>query len=148
MIISHCTFVFLHFLSWLLLLSRWSMVSWKSASSWRKGMSRLLNYFSYSETTRICFFYSFSHICKIFKEMRRKTDTYWKLQGSRREPVRILCCQFFEKWNGRSVHCHRALQKTDCWESETDWNELWAHKFTLRAWKPIVTTSLTIHEDD
>ena len=88
-----------------------------------------------------------SHITT-FEEMRRKTDTYWKLQGSTREPVRILCCQFFEKWNGRSVHCHRALQKTDCWESETDWNELWAHKFTLRAWKPIVTTSLAIHEDD
>ena len=31
---------------------------------------------------------------------------------------------------------------------ETDWDQLWPHKFILRAWKPIVATSLAIHNDD
>ena len=81
MIISYCTFVFLHFLSWLLLLSRWSMVSWKSASSWRKGMSRLLNYFCYSETTRICFFTPFLTFAQFSKKWGGKQTLRGDFKG-------------------------------------------------------------------
>ena len=147
MIISYCTCNF--YISYLLCYC-WAVDPWFPGRARLVGERGCHDCWTISVTQRRpgYAFYSFSHICTTFEEMRRKTDAEGRLQGSTREPVRILSCHFFEKWNGRSVHCHRALQKTDCWESETDWNELWAHKFTLRAWKPIVTTSLTIHEDD
>ena len=68
----------------------------------------------------------------------------WWMKGretSRVNTLKSLQCHFSEKWDGKSVHCHLPLsRKQIVVNSETDWAEPWAHKFTLRAWKPIVTS--------
>ena len=78
----------------------------------------------------------------LFIEASLKRNGGWKArETSRVNTLKSLQCHFSEKWDGKSVHCHLPLsRKQIVVNSETDWAEPWAHKFTLRAWKPIVTS--------
>ena len=118
--------------------------------SWRKGISRLWSslylrsfflpgYVHFWLMMRMCFNFSdlldlllfFQSIAiavnlcfdfRTFHSTHNSEKKWWNFKGQHVNTVKSLLCHFSEKWDGKSVHCHRPLsRKQIIVSSETDW---------------------------